>query len=83
MDRLDYLETIRKQDQQLKLFLQILEKIQTHVTKDSNYSNIDQIRREAIWNEDSGKWILPEMSNSGTTTQTTLPNANHSKYKKF
>lgn len=33
LDRLDYLETIRKQDQQLKLYSQILEKIQPIIRK--------------------------------------------------
>lgn len=36
-DRTDYLDTIRKQDQQLKLLQQILEKIQPTIRKDCNY----------------------------------------------
>ncbi len=36
-DRTDYLDTIRKQDQQLKLLQQILDKIQPTIRKDSNY----------------------------------------------
>ena len=36
-ERVDYLETIRRQDRQLKLLNQILTKIQPLVRKDSNY----------------------------------------------
>ena len=39
-DRTDYLDTIRKQDQQLKLLQQILDKIQPTVRKDCNYRYI-------------------------------------------
>ena len=37
-DRTDYLETIRKQDQQIKLLQQILDKAQPAIKKESNYS---------------------------------------------
>ena len=33
LDRLDYLDTIRKQDQQLKLLSQILDKVQPFIRK--------------------------------------------------
>ena len=36
-DRTDYLDTIRKQDQQLKLLQQIVEKIQPTIRKECNY----------------------------------------------
>ncbi|RCN25025.1 hypothetical protein ANCCAN_29265, partial [Ancylostoma caninum] len=62
LDRLDYLETIRKQDQQPKLLTQILEKIQPTIRKDSNYYNIEKVKKDAVWNEDECRWILPEMS---------------------
>jgi kinesin family protein 3/17 len=62
-DRLDYLETIRKQEQQLKLFQQITDKIHMCLPKGSNYTNLDKIKKEAIWNEDSGLWVIPELSN--------------------
>ncbi|RCN38583.1 hypothetical protein ANCCAN_15491 [Ancylostoma caninum] len=71
--RLDYLETIRKQDQQLKLLAQILEKIQPTIRKDSNYYNIEKVKKDAVWNEDECRWILPEMS----VSRTVLPNAHN------
>ncbi|EYB99322.1 hypothetical protein Y032_0123g1144 [Ancylostoma ceylanicum] len=73
LDRLDYLETIRKQDQQLKLLAQILEKIQPTIRKDSNYYNIEKVKKDAVWNEDECRWILPEMS----VSRTVLPNAHN------
>jgi len=48
-DRTDYLDTIRKQDQQLKLLQQILDKIQPTVRKDCNYSNLEKVKQEALW----------------------------------
>ncbi|KAK6752587.1 hypothetical protein RB195_003792 [Necator americanus] len=73
LDRLDYLETIRKQDQQLKLLAQILEKIQPTIRKDANYYNIEKIKKDAVWNEDECRWILPEMS----VSRTVLPSAHN------
>ncbi|KAI6175419.1 Kinesin domain containing protein [Aphelenchoides bicaudatus] len=73
LDRLDYLETIRKQDQQLKLLHQILERVHPIIRKDSNYADIARIKREAIWNEDQGRWILPEVF----VAKAGLPNASN------
>ena len=36
-DRTDYLDTIRKQDKQLILLQQILERVQPTIRKDANY----------------------------------------------
>jgi len=71
-DRTDYLETIRKQDQQIKLLSQILEKIQPCMRKDCNYANIDRIKNESVWNEDIQKWKLPDLM----VIRTKLPPAN-------
>ncbi|VDO72018.1 unnamed protein product [Haemonchus placei] len=76
LDRLDYLETIRKQDQQLKLLTQILEKVQPTLRKESNYYNLEKVKKDAVWNEDEGRWILPEIS----MTRTVLPTANNGMY---
>ncbi|KAI6223033.1 Kinesin domain containing protein [Aphelenchoides fujianensis] len=61
LDRLDYLETIRKQDQQLKLFHQILERVQPAIRKDSNYADLARVKRDAHWNEEQSRWILPDL----------------------
>lgn len=60
-ERTDYLETIRKQDQQIKLLTQILDKIQPCIRRDCNYSNIEKIKSESQWNEDYQKWRIPEL----------------------
>uniref|UniRef100_A0A1I8BLX7 Kinesin-like protein n=1 Tax=Meloidogyne hapla TaxID=6305 RepID=A0A1I8BLX7_MELHA len=70
LDRLDYLETIRRQDQQLKLFQQILENTAS-IRKESNYANLERVKREAIWDEESERWALPELS----IRQQALPNS--------
>lgn len=43
-DRSNYLDTIRKQDQQLKLLQSILDKVSPTVRRDCNYANIDRIK---------------------------------------
>lgn len=47
--------------------------IQIHPTlkKDCNYFNMEKIKRDAVWNEDQGKWILPDL----IILRTTLPYA--------
>ncbi|XP_075047064.1 kinesin-like protein KIF17 [Mixophyes fleayi] len=70
-DRDDYLVTIRRQERDLLLFQQILDQIQPLIRRDCNYSNLDRIRREALWDEDSGSWKVPEL----VTQRTSLPTA--------
>ena len=40
LDRADYLETIRAQEQKTKLLEQILEKVQPTIRKDCNYTSV-------------------------------------------
>ncbi|VDP31527.1 unnamed protein product [Schistosoma margrebowiei] len=47
-DRSDYLETIRRQEQQINLLNMILEKVQPCIRRDNNYYNIDKIKRTAM-----------------------------------
>lgn len=68
-ERSDYLATIRRQDQQVKLLSQILDKVQSCIRKDCNYANIDKIKSDSSWDEDLQKWRLPEL----TIVRTTLP----------
>lgn len=55
------LETIRKNEKQMKLFARILQKIQPIVPSDSNYHNIDKIQGVSQWNEEIQDWILPDL----------------------
>jgi len=60
-DRVDYLDTIRKLEQQLVLHQQILKKVQPIIRKDCNYSNIDKIKLNLEFDEDSLTWNIPEI----------------------
>ena len=60
-DRTDYLDTIRKQDQQLILLQQIMERVQPTLRKDSNYANIEKVKQEARWNDETQRWTIPEL----------------------
>ena len=60
-DREDFLETIRKQEQIIKPQQQILDKIQPCIRRDCNYYNIDKVRSESTWDEESSKWNIPEL----------------------
>lgn len=73
-DRTDYLETIRRLEQQVKLSSQLLEKIQPCIRRDCNYANIDRIKSECVWDEDIEKWRLPDL----IVTRTKLPPASSS-----
>ena len=61
-DRIDYLDTIRKQEQRLKLLQSIIDKIHPCLRRDCNYANLDKIKAESNWLEDEQRWILPKMS---------------------
>ncbi|XP_001629592.2 kinesin-like protein KIF17 isoform X2 [Nematostella vectensis] len=68
-DREDYLDSIRKQEQTIKLQQQIIDKIQPCIRRDCNYYNIDKIKAECTWDEEAGKWNMPEL----VITKTSLP----------
>lgn len=61
-DRIDYLDTIRKQEQQAKLLQALLEKIQPCVRRDCNYYNIDRVRLECRWDDVEQRWVLPPLT---------------------
>ncbi|KAG8223092.1 hypothetical protein J437_LFUL002040 [Ladona fulva] len=61
-ERTDYLETIRRQNQQLKLQQQIIEKMCPFLKYECNYSDPEKIKQEAVWVEDTQRWRLPEMT---------------------
>lgn len=65
-ERIDYLDTIRKQEKDIALLQALLDKVHPCLRRDCNYANMDRIRRECKWDEDEGKWILPRMSINNT-----------------
>ncbi|KAK6477446.1 kinesin-like protein KIF17 [Huso huso] len=70
-ERIDYLATIRRLEREGQLTQQILERVQPLVRRDCNYSNVDRVQREAVWDEDSATWRLPE----AVVLKTSLPAA--------
>lgn len=78
-DRIDYLDTIRKQERHIQLLDAIIARIQPCLRRDCNYYNLDRVRTECKWNEDEERWMLPKMvidrtSLPTTATGTILPN---------
>ncbi|VDQ06658.1 unnamed protein product [Trichobilharzia regenti] len=61
-DRSDYLETIRRQQNQINLLNMILDRVQPCIRRDSNYHNLDKIKRTAKFDSEKNEWILPPMS---------------------
>ncbi|XP_037091354.1 LOW QUALITY PROTEIN: osmotic avoidance abnormal protein 3-like [Pollicipes pollicipes] len=70
-ERDDYLETIRRQDQQLKLLQQLMERVQPTIRKDCNYADVEAIKKQAVWDEIDQRWRLPDVQ----VVKTKLPPA--------
>lgn len=60
-DRMDYLDTIRKQDRQIAYLESLVDRIHPCLRRDCNYYNLDRIRLESHYNEEEEKWIMPKM----------------------
>ncbi|MBN3276810.1 KIF17 protein, partial [Polyodon spathula] len=76
-ERIDYLATIRRLEREGQLTQQILERVQPLVRRDCNYSNMDRVRREAVWDEDSATWRLPEVVALKTSLPAAVPPPAH------
>ena len=61
IDRQDYLDTIRKQEQRIQLQEQLLRTVIPCLRRDCNYFYIDKIIDECVWNEDQSTWVLPKL----------------------
>ncbi|PIK44993.1 putative kinesin-like protein KIF17 [Apostichopus japonicus] len=68
-ERIDYLDTIRKQEKQLALYQQLLEKVQPVLRRDCNYYNLDKVKSSCKWDEEEQNWSLPDL----TITKDKLP----------
>ncbi|XP_039971710.1 kinesin-like protein KIF17 [Xiphias gladius] len=75
VERNDYLATIRRLEKEGQLLNSLLERMVPLVRRDCNYSNLDRLRKEAVWDEDSATWRLPDVM----VQKTTLPSAVHPK----
>ncbi|KAM9758411.1 kinesin-like protein KIF17 isoform 2-T2 [Menidia menidia] len=71
VERNDYLATIRRLEREGQLLSGLLERMAPLVRRDCNYSNLDRLKREAVWEEDGATWRLPEV----TVQKTALPSA--------
>ncbi|XP_030363776.1 kinesin-like protein KIF17 isoform X2 [Strigops habroptila] len=60
LEKIDYLSTIRRLERDLMLCQQLLDQVQLLVRRDCNYSNLERIKRESIWDEENGCWKIPE-----------------------
>lgn len=60
-ERDDYLASIRRLEREMQLLQGLLERMVTLVRRDCNYSNLERLRKEAMWDEESGMWRLPEV----------------------
>ncbi|XP_021163866.2 kinesin-like protein KIF17 isoform X2 [Fundulus heteroclitus] len=71
VERNDYLASIRRLEREGQLLNSLLERMVPLVRRDCNYSNLDRVRKEAVWDEDGATWKLPDV----TVQKTTLPSA--------
>ncbi|KAJ0068744.1 hypothetical protein NL108_010819 [Boleophthalmus pectinirostris] len=69
VERDDYLATIRRLERDGQLMQSLLERMVQLVRRDCNYSNLDRLKKEAIWDEESATWRLPDVM----VQKTTLP----------
>lgn len=69
MERNDYLAIIRRLEKEGQLLNSLLERMVPLVRRDCNYSNLDRMKKEAIWDEEHATWRLPDV----TVQKTALP----------
>ncbi|XP_036387720.1 kinesin-like protein KIF17 [Megalops cyprinoides] len=73
LERDDYLVTIRRLEREGQLLQGLLERVAPLIRRDCNYSNMDRVRREAVWDEDSATWRLPEVVVQKTALPAAVP----------
>ncbi|KAK3536673.1 hypothetical protein QTP86_017602, partial [Hemibagrus guttatus] len=72
-ERDDYLASIRRLERETQLLQGLLERMVTLVRRDCNYSNLERLRKEAAWDEESGVWRLPEVLVQKTALPAAVP----------
>ncbi|XP_026204327.1 kinesin-like protein KIF17 isoform X3 [Anabas testudineus] len=73
-ERNDYLATIRRLEREGQLLHGLLERMVPLVRRDCNYSNLDRLKKEAVWDEENGIWRLPDVTVQKTTLPSVPPN---------
>ncbi|KAF4520862.1 hypothetical protein B566_EDAN007043 [Ephemera danica] len=56
----------QEQDRNMKLFQQIIAKMIPALKQECNYSDVDKIKADATWNDDTQKWKVPDLIFSRT-----------------
>ncbi|XP_039861760.1 kinesin-like protein KIF17 isoform X4 [Simochromis diagramma] len=75
VERNDYLATIRRLEKEGQLLHSLLERMVPLVRRDCNYSNLDRLKKDAVWDEDSATWRLPDVMVQKTTLPSVTPKA--------
>ncbi|XP_027135593.1 kinesin-like protein KIF17 isoform X2 [Larimichthys crocea] len=73
VERNDYLATIRRLEREGQLLHSLLERMVPLVRRDCNYSNLDRLKKEAVWDEDNAAWKLPDVMVQKTTLPSVAP----------
>ncbi|NXR23329.1 KIF17 protein, partial [Cinclus mexicanus] len=73
LEKMGYLSTIRRQERDLMLCQQLLGQVQSLFWRDCNYSSLEMIRRESIWDEESSCRKIPEPVIQKTHLPTVVP----------
>ncbi len=76
-EREEYLDTIRKQEKQMKLLNKLLIKMQPIIPHDCNYYNIDKIQTISVWNEEHQDWLIPDLKREKLALPTMNNNNNN------
>lgn len=76
-EREEYLDTIRKQEKQIKLLNKLNQKIQPLIPHDCNYHNMDKVQMIAIWSEEIQDWILPDLKREKLSLPSMISNENN------
>ncbi|KAG7318866.1 hypothetical protein KOW79_017340 [Hemibagrus wyckioides] len=74
-ERDDYLASIRRLEREMQLMQGLLERMVMLVRRDCNYSNLERLRKEAVWDEDSSVWRLPEVLVQKTALPAAVPSS--------
>nr|XP_020448622.1 kinesin-like protein KIF17 isoform X2 [Monopterus albus] len=73
VERNDYLATIRRLEREGQLMHSLLERMVPLVRRDCNYSNLDRLKKEAVWDEDSATWKPPDVMVQKTMLPSAVP----------
>lgn len=60
LERADYLESIRKSDASMQFYKQLLDRAIPLLRRENRFWEVEEIRNQSEWNDDTKKWKLPE-----------------------